>query len=577
MHTNEQRRVGALALLLAVLLLVPGALAANLGQGLELSPPAVDYLVEPGTERSFDVLLANSSDSKPLEIKVWLSPIEQARDGGYRLTQSGGAAAGVSWLKTGQNTVSLPPKGQKSVPVTVKVPRNASGSMAAAVVFEIVPEGRSGGAANGGGSTAFVHRMLTIVKATVKSNASRRDASLEGISVATSEDPRFAAYGKSALAVVCPVRNEGNTIIAGQGRLLIRNATGRRVRDVPLGAGRGIVLPGAVVDFVSVFPGGLPEGEYTAEVSVYYGGARPLLAKSPFRVSARGAKAGESDVAKTVRLLVSPEQLEAQLPVGAFRTFILSLQNREAYPLKVSAALKSLATDAEGNLATIDTSAGAWSAVPWLKLEGGEDLVLEPGEKRTLRLTAAVPKTATDGTRYAVLGLDAEPQNGKAATNAITTINTMVLINAGKKLTREAALMQPGVAPLEGGKGLVIGSTVANRGNTHIKPSGSVVLRRRGEAPKLTGGLEYLGEGKFEDLVTLSLEGPGLVLPGTSAPMAAVFTSELQNGEYEAEFTVDYGEKVPLKGQVRFVLAPPGALPEAENKEGLSQKGGSTK
>ena len=89
-------------------------------------------------------------------------------------------------------------------------------------------------------------------------------------------------------------------------------------------------MPGATVDFVSIFPEGVPDGDYTAEVVINYGLSRPLQAKVPFEIARGGtAPAGRAEVTKGVRLSVAPDLIETNLPQGAFREFSLTLANEE--------------------------------------------------------------------------------------------------------------------------------------------------------------------------------------------------------------------------------------------------------
>lgn len=533
---------------------------AGAGLALDLSPPMVDLTVEPGGETSFTVVLGNKSETQPISLKVRLSAIAQQRNGSYQLQENANDQqwSAVSWLQLRQDGLVLSPRGEAQVEVKVKVPRGASGSRAAAVVFEVVPEGGKAKQTSFiGGTTTFTHRLTTIVKVTVRSRANRRLASLAGVALTSgATDQRFASYGKNALAFVCSVVNEGNVLLAGQGRLLIRNAAGRRVAEVPLGGGRGVVLPGTTVDFVSIFPSGLPEGDYTAEAMIRYGGSRPLQAKMPFHVVGKTAAVGEAQVADTVHLLVDPELVVTQLPAGAFRGFAFTMTNLEKVPLRVRGMAKGLGSDENGELIPVEEGTGQFSAVDWVRLEP-DVVTLAPGEKKNLRLSVQVPKDVPEGTRYASLVLEAEREGlGKSAT--ATTISTPVVVSIGKNLVRKAELGNGGIALSDKGETVLIGASLVNQGNTHLKVSGKVILRRREIAPTLSGGIEYLGEARFEDLETISLASSGWVLPGTSWPVVAVYSKPLEPGEYQAEIVVDIGEKLPVRTTVTFMAAPQG-------------------
>lgn len=557
-------------MLLAIVLGTLGALsplarAADLG--LELSPPSADLVVDPGEETVIPIAVANHNDVASVTVRVFLSPIVQSRDGGYRLQPQGAEPpwSALPWLELKERKLTVAPAREASVEVKVRLPRNASGSRAAAVVFEVVPDAGAGrGGETYSGTTTFTHRLTTIVKLTANSRSNRKEASASGLALASAAtDNRFAKFGQNALAIICTVVNEGNTLIAGQGHLIIRNTAGRRVKEGPLGSGRGIVLPTATVDFVSVFPAGLPDGDYTAEATIHYGGSRPLQARMPFTVAGEGARGGKAQVAPTVNLSVYPEQVTAQLPAGAFRSIPFSLFNRDKIPIRVRPVVQGLASTQEGHLVPTEKTSGPWSATPWITF-GQASVLVQPGERKALEVLVSVPKGTTDGVRVAALVFEAA-REGNGQTGATTTISTPVLITSGRHLVRKGELTEAGLAlPDDENGATLIGAVLANQGNTTLQPTGRVLLRRRGLKPTIPGELERLNDATFEDLGTLPLEGlTGPILPGETRTIVALHGKPWKPGEYQAEIIVDIGDKAPLRSTVTFVAAPEGVRPKS--------------
>lgn len=546
----------------AVLLIVSGLLllftttAIGADEGIELSPPMKDLSVDPGSEQTFEVTLDNPSHSKTQNIQVSISPIVQKRNGSYSLTAENGPFSAVSWLevRTIKNPLTLLPKNSATVTVKVKVPRNAYGSRSAAIVFEVVSDEKKANTQGIGGSTTFRHRLTTIVKITVNSRANRKLASIQNISVLdNATDKRFGTYGKKAISVICTVSNDGNTILAANGYLIIRNPSGRRVKEVPLGSGRGIILPGTSVELVSIFPGGLPDGEYTVETTIPFGGPRPLIAKIPFTISRNQIQKGASEIPDIVRLNVSPERFETQLPGGAFRTFALSIVNDEKYRLKVRGLVKNVMIGTDGELAPADEATPVYSAIPWLNLEPS-DLVLEPGERKILRIKAAIPKGTTDGTRYATMVLEVQKSDAQE-TGIVTSISTPLVITVGKNLERKAVLENLKVYQDKSGI-WVFGGQLQNQGNTHFAFSGKLILRRNTVKLGKSNGLEILSKARWEDHAVVELADSGWLLPGDVRSVFAVYDKKLPIGEYQAEIMVDYGEKIPVNAHCIFKLTP---------------------
>ena len=546
-----KRKPLGLCILLAIILVAPGVGGQERG-GLELSPPAVEMVLNPGAERVQEIAIANSSDSKTVRIKLYVAAVTQDRTGGYVVAEEKQAAG--TWLELPKDELILGPKSEELIKVKVKVPRNAVGSQVAAVVFEVATESANKRISGIGGEANFVHRLTSVFKITANSRANRKAASIQELKVVSgAEDRRYGKYGKNALALVCSVINDGNEFFATRGRLVLRNAEKRRVKDVPLGAGRGIILPGAVVDLASIFPAGLPSGEYTAEVTVYYGSSRPLQAKIPFTVKDKTATSGESKIAPHLRLTVTPDLLQTQLPGGAFRTFVLSLTNRESVPVKIRAFLKNMVSAPDGTLMELDNEDWQWSAIPWLRLEENE-LILEPGKKRNYRVTVAVPKDASGGSRFALLVFEAQRLDG-AKQAAVTTVSTPIFLSMTGKTELKAGLDQVKAVPDPGGVWL-FGGTLTNQGNTNLTFSGKINLYRKAKKPKAVNGLTYLGEDKWELVEAICLaDTSGWLLPGCSRLLIVPYDKKLPFGEYLVEMVVDYGEKIPVKGSFQFRLA----------------------
>ncbi|MGE5623706.1 MAG: hypothetical protein ACM3UP_01625, partial [Methanocella sp.] len=443
---GPRRRKCLMVLAMMILALALGSgIVAGADYAVEISPSTIDLTIDPGAERTVDLQVFNASDSQEITLDIRLSPVLQDGGGGYSLAEDAGQLSALPWLQLGfSGRVTIPPGREQTVPVKIKVPRNAAGTKAAAVVFAVVPDSRGVQVEFVGGTSTFIHQLTSVVKVTANSRNNRRLASLEGIRITCGETDKLLAgrYGKTAVSVSALVTNEGNTAFAGRGSLIIRNPAGRRVKDVPLGAGRGIVMPGATVAFTSIFPQGLPQGEYTAEVTLRYGGARPLQARLPFSIEGQRTAAGEAEVASTVHLEALPAQFQAQLPPGAFRSFTLSLVNRESVALRLKAIAKGLAVSAEGDFLPSEESLAEWSLVPYLTTET-DAFVLEPGERKNLRVTVQVPKGVSDGTRYGAIVLEAEKET--AQPGMVTAVSTPVMVTVGKKLERKAELVDPGI------------------------------------------------------------------------------------------------------------------------------------
>lgn len=522
---------------------------------IEISPPMVELVMDPGTAESFEVAIINHASKDPLIINIKTQLIKQERNGNYQLANNDAA---VPWLTPKVQKVIIQPQGSTSLAVTVKLPRNAAGSLVAAVIYEVLPEIPKNEETNTvGGHLAYIQQFTTIVKVTANSRNNRALASLTDVAISNGAvDQRFSKYGKNALAVLGTVVNEGNTIITCKGHLLIRNIAGRIVKDVQLGGGKGVVLPGATVDLVSVFPDGLPEGSYTAYISIPYGKGRPMIAKTVFKIAKGEANAADTSISKTVRLTVEPEFLTTQLPSGSFRVFSLSLTNRDRIPIHVTGLTTGMQIDENGQFIVSETENKKWSASPWVSFEN-KNIILSPGEKKIVRLTIKVPKEVEDGTRYCLLAFNAESDSDNHQQNITTTtsILTPTIVTVGKNPVKNAAIQEMKVVQLNDSNFRLIGGILVNKGNTHIENvGGQVTILRKVIKSKTEDGIEIIGSDDYETLVNLPIDRSGLILPESSAPVFAIYDKKLEPGDYQADIVLNYGGASLIRNSFKFEI-----------------------
>src|SRR5690606_22619197 len=136
--------------------------------------------------------------------------------------------------------------------------------------------------------------------------------------------------------------NESNIHVLGRGTLHIRNAEGRKVREIPLGQGRGVVLPDATLRFSSILPAGLPPGTYTVQAVINYGGLRPAIAQREFTIDGPALEASAFHGGPALQLSVQPTQLELSIPVGARRVESITVQNFEEVPIRITGRAQPL-------------------------------------------------------------------------------------------------------------------------------------------------------------------------------------------------------------------------------------------
>lgn len=169
-----------------------------------------------------------------------------------------------AWATLGRSRVRLAPGHSTVVDFTVRVPDPASvGDHLGGIVVEDVAKQDGGAVRRGRGRFTINVRSQTIVAVQVRVPGARRP------SLALSGLTPGGANGRQTLLL--GVRNDGNVLVKGRGRLLVADAEGNRVQDArfPIDtfvAHTGIRLPVAVDGRV------LPAGRYRAVAELRYAG-----------------------------------------------------------------------------------------------------------------------------------------------------------------------------------------------------------------------------------------------------------------------------------------------------------------
>ena len=543
--------------LVAILAVAPSYTRAQIS--LSFTPMLVEMTAAPGETRTFEVTMMNEGRAATADFLVYTADLVQKPNGDYEVVDVGTSEYSCAkWIKLSIDKASIGPSEAFAVRGTLTVPRAASGGRYAAVVFELIPEQRKGDPAFA--SSTFVQRFATVVELTIPARQVQRRLDVTGFNVEyASETPAYAStYGRDAVILSAELKNEGDIHVFARGSMILRDATGKRLREIPLGAGRGIVLPGASINLSSVLPGGLAPGDYIADISIRYGGMRPATAKVPFRVGESGTEIAKMETSAVIApFSVDPDQLDLSGIAGATVARPLIIENRSDQAIRVEGRVATLAFDDAGELILDDVESSTPSCADWIEVK--PDVVeIRPRARQVVRMMLSIPKGESGG-KYANVIFTATPV--EADESAISDApawsgesGTVVFLKVGKEFETIGEL-----APItidDGGPsvGTVFGTVFKNTGTIHVKPRASLALKKR-IMPESVPGIEYVGPGSLIDVHSLDLgEEVNVVLPGGVRAFDVALSGQLEPGDYVVEFLVHYGGKSPLYVMREFTV-----------------------
>lgn len=519
-----------------------------------LSPQLVELELLPGEKTRFSVSLINESKVKKARFKVYVSDLGEKRSGKYQVIEQGTSPfSAASWIKVNPADFVIGPSDGMEILAEVTVPRGVKGGRYAVIVFELAPETSS--KEKKFGSLTFHHRMTSAVEISIKGRTAKRRAVISSLNVVSAqEDKRLAQFGKQALMFTASLKNEGNIHIFGEGTLTIRGKKGRRMRQVPLGGGRGTVLPDSTVDFRSVLRE-FPPGDYIAEAVIRYDGLRPAKAKLPFTVTEEEVpvtKAKSFQPTREVSFGVEPELIELTAPSGALRRTGVIVYNRDDREISVKGYPRALKYNRYGEIVRLSSAKGSYSCGEWITVSPSS-FKLPPGGKKRLSVLVNVPEEKIGG-YYANIVFDAALGRNNPGTGQKTSSNVPFFLTIPGPLKEQARIVETKVLHQDekGFRKFVV--SFRNTGNIHLKPGGKVLIKRAVEIEK-TGEIEYVGEPVYEDVEEIAFnQVDGVVLPGGRRDLTAVCNIPLPDGDYSVEAEVDYGDRKKAIGKETFSI-----------------------
>ena len=519
-----------------------------------LSPQLVELELLPGEKTKFSILLVNESKTKKARFLVYVSDLIEESSGKYKVVEPGSSSySAASWIKVSPSDFVLGPGDGKDILAEVTVPRGVVGGRYAVIVFELIPERLS--KEKTFGTLTLHHRMTTAVEFSIKRRVAKKRAIISSLKVVSArENKSLAQVGKQALMFTASLKNEGNIHVFGEGTLTIRTKKGRRIRQVPLGVGRGTVLPDTTVDFQSILRRGFPPGDYIAEAVIRYAGLRPAIAKLPFRVTEEEVPITKAESFKPTREVsfgVEPELIEMVAPPGSFRSRGLVVYNRGDRAIYVESYPRAMKYNPDGELVLLPSAKGSFSCGEWLNISSSS-FKLPPGEKKRLSILVNVPQGEVGG-HYANIVFDAVLAGDNPDTTVRkTSSNVAFFLTIPGTLKQQAEIVKMKVLQQDdsGRRKFIV--SFKNAGNIHLKPRGKILLKKIVKI-ETTGEIEYIGEPVYEELEEIAFnEVEGVVLPGGTRNLVAVYPIELPEGEYSVEAEVDYGDKKKVVREKTF-------------------------
>lgn len=232
---------------------VIGAVAQQAGQGLEVTPPSQDVLVNPGQTTTVRAGIRNRS-TQAKEVKVRLEDFTASGEEGQIEFDANSNYSIKKWAKLSESSFTLDPGEEKEVVATLNVPQGTAGGRYGSFVFSISGKG-------GANAAALSQEIASLFLVRVSGPAEEKLSLLE-FSV-----PNFSEFGP--ITFTSKVKNSGNVYVKAYGLINVTDMFGKKVKDVVVYETN--VFPGSNRVLKAELPNKWLFGQYKANLFLTYG------------------------------------------------------------------------------------------------------------------------------------------------------------------------------------------------------------------------------------------------------------------------------------------------------------------
>lgn len=243
-------------LLTALLLLTASSALAQLGVGI--SPPRVEFQVQPGAQLTQTIIVDNPAQSDAVTVNAYFNDAYQMPDGSVFYATPGSSNRSLApWTTATPLAFTLQPAAKTETRYTISVPADAQPGTYWTVLFFETEQLTAAGNDAGVGVTTVV-RVAHLVYVTV--GQPLLDGRITGMHYGNED-------GADELRVT--FQNSGNGLLRLNGRAEVRNTGGELLQTVLVQDQAS--LPEALHDLVLPLPEPLPAGEYVVLAALDYG------------------------------------------------------------------------------------------------------------------------------------------------------------------------------------------------------------------------------------------------------------------------------------------------------------------
>lgn len=361
--------------------------------GINISPLSLDIELLPGGKTDFEIILFNETD-RNVTYYTKITDVIQSYNGQYLPInwenssdeeKQNSQFSCSKWIEIKQDEFNFAPWEKKAIKGSIRVPTGIrSGSYSALVSFEL---GKEDTIIEEKGVELGVSTGTVIFLNVRKRGVIQTKAGKYGVI------EKFEVKDINQVKVfTATFKNLGKDFIEGQGKLQIFRED-KKVYDGPLDQGRGRVIPGQKIDFITYFNPPFPSGNYRAKAVISYGGIKSAQAEISF-------------IYNNNQIVLGEENLENSESLGEFITITTNkeLENLKIIPKSTRTVNIALRNDSK-ELVTFNSEVNNVSNIASTYFKENIEVTpkhfeITPYHSKNVKIVVRCPENISDGNKY---------------------------------------------------------------------------------------------------------------------------------------------------------------------------------
>ncbi|MDI3543297.1 MAG: hypothetical protein PWP57_902 [Candidatus Atribacteria bacterium] len=543
-------------MLVAIILLFLSSSAFSQG-GITFSPLSVDLELAPGSRSDLSFNIINETE-KEVYFSCFVADVRQGEWGEYLPVIEAKDSLAFNpriscsnWIKLRDQKIVVPPLQRKEIKAELIVPGSVSpGSYVAMVVLQSENQETNQSSTVEGAMPAMINInlqaggvvFLQVHRRGVRQTRTGKYGEIEKFEVVKEQE---------GLKFVATLSNRGKNFIEGKGQLVI-SKEGKKIIDSPLGSGRGRVIPGNKINFVTLVTKPLPPGEYSALALIDYGGISTAQAQVSFNIKGEIVESATfekklSAIEEPISITLKDDLIESKILPHSNRNFTIPVYNDSSRSLIIETSVRDVS-----NIESTKFS-------PYVRVTPAE-FDIPPHKSKVVKITINSPDELTDGNKYVKVDFvpkkaGAEPLSEELQ-QSFSTSAFLILYNIKGEKKEEVSIKNIEVNLIEERKGELRPQIVINylnTGNVHINPSCSITLSEIiDEKAREKGAVAVMPAQTIS--LSSSSNALDVVLPGMESSLVLDSRTPIKPGKFQAEITIKNEGKEILKETKTFEI-----------------------